>query len=105
MTRTLTEWQGALTLKQTVQALFFQNKKLARVKIKSYVWAAKTRNCPKCEAEPYQRCMNMADVKKARADLGWGAHSARVRATKWPHDDRIDWQRLYDALVERGYVE
>jgi len=85
----------------------FNNTRLRPLMLKSFVWAARDHRCPKCNADPYERCVNMSDVNKAlaKAKLTGTEVRASVRPTKWPHDERIDWQKLYDALIERGYGE
>lgn len=57
-----------------------------------YVWAARLQECPYCGQLPHKPCINMSQAK-----LG------HTIPTKWPHESRIDWQKLVDGLIERGY--
>lgn len=61
---------------------------------KSWIWAAKHRTCPLCDALPNQPCMNLTRRKQ----------NLQV-PTKWPHSQRVDWAKLKDALIERGYYQ
>lgn len=101
------DWQGPLTLAQTVNGIFSDDRQLSRLRLESFIWAAKGRACPTCSVEPFQQCLNMTDLSHLRAKVAWAGAGVKgkVRVNKWPHNDRIDWQRLYDALIERGYID
>jgi hypothetical protein len=57
------------------------------------VWAARWQACSKCGADPYQRCENLAARRKHQ-----------VSYTKWPHQERVDRQKLVEALQQKGYA-
>ena len=62
----------------------------------SFIWAAKGTPCLFCGAASYTPCLNKTDINN-------NVTSPRVNRT--PHNQRIDWEKLWDALVERGYVK
>jgi hypothetical protein len=58
------------------------------------IWAAKASECPSCGAKPYDPCLNLTE-------RGQG----NIVRTKWPHANRVDWQRFLDGLKSRGLVK
>lgn len=60
------------------------------------IWGAKTMVCPTCEQGVGMACLNMAD-KKQKGVLF-------ARETRWPHHDRVDWEKIYEGLTQRGFV-
>lgn len=58
------------------------------------IWSAIKRVCPTCSAPVGAPCMNMADRKARRPE--------RVNGN--PHEDRIDWPKIFDGLKQRGYL-
>ena len=66
-------------------------------RVAAWIWAAREQKCPKCEQEPYNPCLNLTAVKKVGRAL--------AAETRWPHTERVNWQKLEDALRERGYAE
>lgn len=64
-------------------------------RIEWFIWSAIKRPCPTCSKPVGAPCVNMADVKGGR----------EPRQNKSPHDTRIDWPKIYDGLVQRGYIE
>lgn len=59
------------------------------------IWAAREQECPKCKAQPYQACRNLTGIKNFGFD---GA-----KENKYPHTERIDYDKLKQALNEKGY--
>lgn len=59
-----------------------------------YIWASKKRPCPKCKMGYGLPCIHLGQLRK-------GIHLQ----TRWPHDERIDWLRMFDGLKQRGYIE
>lgn len=59
------------------------------------VWAARDQKCPKCTAPPNVGCRNLLGIKNFGFD---GA-----KENKYPHTDRIDYDKLKKALNDRGY--
>lgn len=61
------------------------------------IWAAKDRQCPKCQQPPYKPCLNMVDLQhgrqKTRKNAQWPP-----RRTAGPHSERVDWNKLETAL-------
>jgi hypothetical protein len=62
---------------------------------RSQIWAAKYRECPKCLVPPGFPCHNMSDVNRGIPHT--------IRANKWPHTERVDWNLLVTTLNKRGY--
>lgn len=81
-------------LKAKVYAIFNNYEFDWRKRRDSIIWAAKHKECPKCKAEAYKACRNLADVRASRID---------IRDNKWPHEERIDFELLFNKLIERGY--
>ena len=64
-------------------------------KRRALIWAAKTQKCPDCGQEPYEPCLHLGELKtKARE---------HVKINRQPHEKRIDWDRLLEALKQIGY--
>ena len=59
------------------------------------IWASRDHPCPKCEAPPYVGCRNLTGIQ----NFGF----AGARENKYPHSERIDYDKLKKALNERGY--
>jgi hypothetical protein len=57
------------------------------------VWGAKHRACPKCGVDAWQRCENLASRKRNK-----------VEYTVFPHQERIDYDRIRNGLKQRGYI-
>ena len=77
-----------------VYAIFNRHEFDWRKRRDSIIWAAKHRECPQCKAPAYEACLNLSDVKNRRVP---------VRSNKWPHEERIDFELLFNKLIERGY--
>jgi ribosomal protein L37E len=63
----------------------------------SQIWAAKHQRCRRCGAQPYEFCKNLTAVGK----VGWD----KAAPTKFPHSQRIDFDKLKQALIDRGYAK
>lgn len=61
---------------------------------RAQVWAAKPFECPTCLVPPGFPCHNMSDVKKGLPN---------IRANKFPHPERVNWQLLVNTLRQKGY--
>lgn len=61
------------------------------------IWGAKHQNCPTCLVNMGEPCLNLTDVKNKMV------YKPRVNRT--PHTDRIDWDRIYQGLVQRGWIK
>ncbi len=59
-----------------------------------FIWAAIHRPCPTCSSAPHERCWNMAKLRYHQEHVG----------VRWPHDDRVDWPKMYEGLIQRGYI-
>lgn len=59
------------------------------------IWAAKDRTCPKCKAPPNVSCRNLNDIREVGFEL--------AKENKFPHTERIDYDKLEQALEDRGY--
>ena len=59
------------------------------------IWAAKHRPCSRCKAPPYSPCRNLADMAKSP--------DKNARINKFPHSERIDFDKLKKALNDRGF--
>lgn len=64
-------------------------------KWRSIVWASRDNHCESCNAESGERCLNKADLKKVARE--------HAKYTLWPHEERVNWERLKTILSERGY--
>ena len=63
---------------------------------RAQIWAAKDKTCPACEAPPYEACRHLTGIK----NVGF----SRASKNKFPHTDRIDYDKLKQALIDRGYA-
>lgn len=57
------------------------------------VWAARWQACTKCGVGPYERCENLITRRRDHKVY-----------TKWPHEERVDRQKLVEALKLKGYA-
>ena len=57
----------------------------------SVIWAARSQPCPRCDATAFNFCVNLTKLKQ---------QDRRV-ATRWPHDERVDWDKLLTALEKK----
>lgn len=78
--------------KQCMEAMSLCNFTYSQ-RVEWHIWAARHQICPSCSQAPYQPCLNLTEMRKGRR-----------KRTRWPHEDRIDWQRFYDGLTQRGYI-
>ena len=62
------------------------------------VWAARWQACPKCKVEAYEQCVNLLDQRIATKRPGY-----QIRKIKWPHEERVDREKLVMALRRKGY--
>jgi hypothetical protein len=59
-----------------------------------FIWAAKMRDCPSCSRGPGQQCVHLGELRRDN-----------VVFIKWPHEQRVDWTRMLQGLVKRGYTK
>jgi tryptophan synthase beta subunit len=59
-----------------------------------FIWASVHRPCPECKMGKGFRCVHLGKLKK-------NIHEG----VQWPHAKRVDWFRMKDGLVKRGYLE
>lgn len=69
-------------------------------RLAAWIWAARLNHCPICEQQPHDPCVNMTDVRRFEKDK---IPLEAIRFTKWPHSQRIDWEKLEKTLLDRGY--
>jgi hypothetical protein len=69
-------------------------------RVNSWIWAARERECPVCGQKPYHGCLNMTDVHRFEKGV---VSIDDIRITKWPHEHRVDFEKLYRELLKRGY--
>ena len=62
------------------------------------IWAAKLELCSKCGARDGTPCVSLADLNNRDE-----ARKQNPRINRWPHDPRINWDRLLNGLKQRGY--
>lgn len=61
------------------------------------IWASKHRDCEDCGAPAYTPCRNKAAIRSVgfeRAGRNWH-----------PHTSRVDYDKLKQALIDRGYAK
>lgn len=63
-------------------------------RIQWYIWSAIKRPCPSCSVPVGAACINLNDVRRR----------VSPRQNRAPHDPRIDWPKIYEALKLRGYL-
>lgn len=61
----------------------------------SQIWASRDSECPQCGAPPNVACRNLTGIRN------FGFEGAREN--KYPHTERIDFEKLKRTLNERGY--
>lgn len=66
----------------------------ARMRL-AYIWAARDKICPKCNAPVNEACRNLTGIKK------FGFDGAKENA--YPHTERIDYNKLRNMLYLKGY--
>jgi hypothetical protein len=57
------------------------------------IWASRHHSCRVCGSPDFSPCVNLADKKLGKVP----------RINRQPHDERVDWARLFNGLKERGY--
>lgn len=62
------------------------------------IWAAKVYFCQDCKQAPGMPCISLADLKNRDTQK-----QLNPKINKWPHDSRVDWDRMLVGLKERGY--
>lgn len=60
----------------------------------SLIWAAKENTCPSCHVCPFTSCLNVTDVRAGKSN---------PRVNQVPHHTRVNWEKLLQALKDRGY--
>lgn len=61
------------------------------------IWAAKHHSCSECKAPKNSPCLNLVDLRVKPREF--------AKPNRNPHDSRIDWERLLEGLLKRGYTE
>lgn len=60
------------------------------------IYGANGRECSECLAQPGYACRNVTEVRVR------GFDQARINTN--PHGSRIDYARIFDGMVYRGYI-
>lgn len=58
------------------------------------IWAAKYQVCPTCLSPVGKPCLNMMDIRNKKPE---------PRINLWPHDPRVDWNKVLEGLKYRKY--
>jgi hypothetical protein len=64
-----------------------------------HIFGAKDHECPVCKQPPYQACVNLQQKKQYDS----GTTALPPKFNKWPHTERVDWNKIETELREQGY--